>query len=135
MSNGLKLCPQCGSAGVDFSALAGGTADCRGCRWHGTFEDLLVVPGSTAVDNDVTLNGMLNDLRQLLSGELGFPYLKYLMKWGFITGDLNRPLETIDRKALARYVASIARSIMVGLLEERSKVEAARAARKAGGGN
>lgn len=135
MSDGVKLCPQCGSPGVDFSALAGGVASCRGCRWNGVLEDLLVVPGSSAVDSDGTLLGMMNDLRGLLSGELGVPYLKYLMKWGFVTGDLSRPRDTIDRKAFARYVASIARSILVGILEERSRSEAARSASKEGGVN
>ena len=126
------MCPQCGSPGVDYSGLAGGAADCRGCRWKGQVEDLLAVPGSAEVDDEGQLLNLVNDMRRLLSGELGLPYLKFLLKWGFLAGDMADVLGTVDRKAFARYMAAISKGILVSLLEERSRAEAARSARKAG---
>lgn len=132
MNVSVKLCPQCGSPGVDFSPLAGGAAQCRGCRWQGKVDDLLAIPGTAEVNDEATLGAMLNDVRRLLSGELGLPYLKFLMKWGFIAGDPLNPKETIDRKAFARYMAAIGRAVLTSMLEERSRAEAARSAEKAG---
>jgi hypothetical protein len=132
MSTTLKVCPQCGSPGVDYSTLAGGAAECRGCRWKGGTADLLAIPGSAEVNDSATLTDMLNDVRRLLSGTLGLPYLKFLMKWGFLTGDMANPAGTIDRKAFARYMAAIGRTVLTAVLEERSRAEAERAALKAG---
>ncbi len=128
MSNGLRLCPQCGSPGVNFSSLAGGAADCRGCHWKGSVEDLLNVPGTSMDEN--MLSSVMNDLRKLLSGELGLPYLKFLLKWGFMAGSMSDPAGTVDRKAFARYLAAIGRSILVALFEERSRMEAVNAAER-----
>jgi len=132
MSVEIKLCPQCGSPGVDYSALAGGKANCRGCRWQGSADDLLNLPGSAEVNDEGVLYRMLNDLRSLLSGELGLPYLKFLMKWGFLEGDVNNPARTIDRKQFARYIAAIGRAVLNAMIVERSRAEAERAAEKAG---
>lgn len=128
----LRMCPQCGSPGVDFSGLAGGHASCRGCHWKGAVEDLLAVPGSAEVSDETQLASMMNEVRRLLSGELGLPYLKFLLKWGFLTGDINNIVATLDRKAFARYMAAIGKAILIALLEERSRVEALRIAEKAG---
>lgn len=129
MSNGLRMCPQCGSPGVEFSSLAGGAASCRGCRWAGQVEDLLVVPGSE-IAPDEQLGNMMNEIRKLLSGELGLPYLKFLLKWGFLAGSMDDPARTVDRKALARYFAAIGRAILTALLEERARIESMRVAGK-----
>lgn len=132
MSVTIKVCPQCGSPGVDYSSLAGGEASCRGCRWHGPAAELPAIPGSAEVNDEATLTSMLNDMRKLLSGELGLPYLRFLMKWGFLSGDINNPAGTIDRKAFARYLSIIGRAIMTAMLEERSRAEAERVAMKVG---
>ena len=119
----LKFCPQCGSAAVDFSALAGGAAKCRGCGWAGTCDDLLTVPiGGNFLDGSMVV-GMMNDLRNLISGELGVPYLKFLIRWGFLQADVARLRDTLDRKKFARYVAAIARSLLIAIVEERVKIE------------
>lgn len=124
------MCPTCGSPGVDFSSLAGGAAGCRGCQWFGTVEDLLVMPGEGDVEGPA-LVGMINDLRALLSKDAGFAFLKFMLKWGFLTGDASNIAGTLDRKAFARYLAAIAKGVLTSLLEERSRVEAARAAERA----
>lgn len=122
----VKFCPQCGSASVNFSALAGGTADCTGCNWHGTNEDLLVVPVKhDFVGKESILIDMMNDLRKFMSGELGLPWLKFLLRWGFIQGDINDLLGTVDRKSFARYMAAIARGVLTAVFEERSHQSAA----------
>jgi hypothetical protein len=132
MSAEIKLCPQCGSPGVNYSVLDGGAADCRGCRWRGNTTELLNLPGSAEVNDEGVLFRMLNDVRGLLSGELGLPYLRFLMKWGFLEGDANNPARTVDRKQFARYIAAIGRAVLIAAIEERSRMEAARAAQKVG---
>jgi len=120
----VRFCPVCGSAGVDFSELAGGDAVCRGCGWNGKREELMVVP-TTADDDSQLLVRLMGELRRLLSGELGFPYLKFLIKWGFLKADERDVVGTLDRKAFARYIAAIARAILTAVLEERSRAAAA----------
>jgi hypothetical protein len=132
MSVAIRMCPQCGSPGVDYSTLANGAAQCKGCRWQGKVEDLLVVPGSAEVNDQTSLTNMLNDVRKLLSGELGLPYLRFLTKWGFLQGDVANAVNTIDRKAFARYLAAIAGAIMAAVIMERARAEAARIAKKVG---
>lgn len=121
----LKCCPQCGSAGVDFSELAGGTATCRGCRWVGVVDDLLAVSfeHDFITDEAMFLN-LLNAMRRLVSGQLGLPYLDFLIKWGFLKADPARIKETVDRKKFARYIAAIARGVLTSILQERAKIEA-----------
>lgn len=126
------MCPQCGSPGVDYSTLANGAAQCKGCRWQGKVEELLAVPGSAEVNDQATLTSMMNDLRKALSGELALPYLRFLTKWGFLAGDMNNPVNTIDRKAFARYLAAIGYAVITAMIQERSRAEAARVAKKVG---
>lgn len=116
------FCPQCGSAAVDYSALVGGDATCRGCKWSGPATDLLGVPMRADVSEE-QLAVFMNDLRQLLAGPNGVVYLSFLLKWGFLKGDVNRLRETVDRKQFARYIAAIARGIAVALFDERERVE------------
>lgn len=122
---GAHFCPQCGSAGVDFSLLEGGNATCRGCHWSGRKDDLLVVPFKHDFANDEALVvNLMGDMRLLLSGELGLPYLKFLIKWGFISTDLKNVAGTLDRKTFTRYLARIAQAILLSVLDERRKIEA-----------
>lgn len=119
----VRFCPQCGSAGVDFSALANGAAHCRGCGWKGTNEDLLLVPiqHDFAFGSASIITEMMNDARQLLAGELGLPYLKFLLKWGFIEGGANNLAATLDRKMFARYLSAIGHAVLNAVLAERMK--------------
>lgn len=119
----VRFCPQCGSASVDFSALAAGSAHCRGCNWKGSNDDLLLVP----IQHDFTFGSasiiteMMNDVRRLLSGELGVPYLRFLMKWGFIEGDPEHLAANLDRKKFARYMAAIGHAVLSAVIAERMK--------------
>lgn len=120
----VRFCPRCGSANVEFSELAGGSAKCGNCPWTGTVDDLFVVPFSHDFFSDEGMvRGLMNDLRSMLSGELGLPYLKFLVKWGFV----KNPNGVVDRVVFTRYLVAIAKALLVAIFEERKKlsVEAA----------
>lgn len=118
----VKLCPQCGSASVEFSALVGGRADCKGCRWHGNSEELLVVPiQHEFVNKEEILVTILNEARQLLAGEFGLAWLKFLIKWGFVQADPTNVAGTVDRKKFSRYMAAIGTTIISALITERAR--------------
>lgn len=119
----VRFCPQCGSASVDFSALAAGSAHCRGCNWKGNNDDLLMVPiqHDFAFGSASIITEMMGEVRRLLSGELGLPYLKFLLKWGFVDGEASNIAGTIDRKQFARYLAVIGQSILTAVITERMR--------------
>jgi hypothetical protein len=126
MSSEVKLCPQCGSAGVDFSTLSGGNGQCRGCKWVGPARELLVVPFTHSFMNDESaMMHFTQDLRQILARDMGVVLLRYLVKWGFIrtTEVEGQPLQ-IDRKQFTRYLVAIAKGIVGAILEERGRQEA-----------
>lgn len=121
----IRFCPQCGSPLVKFSELAGGSASCGACRWAGETTKLLSVPIKHSLTGESdTLVALVNDLRRILSGELGIPYLKFLLKWGFLQADMERLADTLDRKKFGRYLAAISTSIVGTLLETRAALEA-----------
>lgn len=119
----VRFCPVCGSAGVNFSELAGGNARCRGCGWDGQREELLAVPMPADSDSQLLVR-LMGEMRRLLSGELGLPYLRFLIKWGFLKADEKDIAGTLDRKAFARYIAAIAKSVLTAILEERARAAA-----------
>ena len=117
------FCPQCCSAAVDYSGLVGAQASCRGCGWYGEKIDLLSVPVQhTFLTDESMVLGMVNELRQLLAGELGVPYLRFLLKWGFVKADPERLAQTVDRKEYARYISAIAGGIMESLVKTRARI-------------
>jgi hypothetical protein len=67
----------------------------------------------------------MGELRKLLSGELGLPYLKFLVRWGFVKADMGDIAGTLDRKIFSRYMAAIARAVLTAIIEERARAEAA----------
>lgn len=110
------FCPECGSASINASALAGGLAECSNCKWTGPREKLVV----TYIRQDFGSNEEIfkclhSDLRGMLAKEQGLHFLKFLLKWGF----MPEP----DGKLLGRYLAAIARGIIKSILEERSALE------------
>lgn len=132
MNNDLRMCPQCGSCAVDFSELVGGTARCRGCRWSGSPEDLLTIPAGVGAVGEDAVRSMINELRNHLSGSFGLLWLKFLTKWGFVSGDMNDPVGTVDRKVFARYLSVICRSTLAAILAERNSIEAEKSEASAG---
>jgi hypothetical protein len=109
---------------VDYGQITGSDAYCRGCRWTGTREDLLVLPVEHEFLSDESMAlAMVNDMRQSLSGELGLPYLKFLIKWGFIKSDVVNPGNTIDRKKFAAYLAAITMGVLSSVLKCRAEFD------------
>lgn len=119
------MCPRCGSASVDFGHMSGSEAQCRGCQWRGSREDLLLLPVNHEFISDESMAlTMVNDMRQLLSGELGLPYLKFLIKWGFVKSDVLDPGNTVDRKQFAAYLAAITAGVLTSILKRRADFDA-----------
>lgn len=133
MQDSVRFCPQCGSANVDFSTLVGGSSSCKGCSWKGSADDLLVVPiqHDFVLGKESIITDMMNDIRKFLSGDLGLPYLKFLLKWGFLEGDIENLAKTLDRKKFARYLATIGHAVLTAVIAERARL-AREAAQKAG---
>jgi len=111
---------------VNFSAMVHGRGECRGCGWKGTREELVVIPfnHSFMTDESVMLQ-FTQDLRQLLARDVGVVLLTYLTKWGFVKTTVVAGKVVIDSKQFTRYLVAIARAIIVSILEERSRQEAA----------
>jgi hypothetical protein len=117
----VRFCPRCGSAAVNYSVLEGSLAECSGCQWSGGRDQLLVVPITHDFINDEDmLRSMMQDMRALLSGSLGVPYLKFLTKWGFVGTDKNGKA---DVRAFSKYLATIAAAILNAILSERARQE------------
>lgn len=118
-NSSVKFCPRCGSANLNFSQLAGGAAVCGNCEWKGTSDDLFEVPFSHDFFSDEGMvRNLMSDIRNLLAGEMGLPYLKFLIKWGFVREVSGSP----DRVALTRYLVAIAKAILVGIFNERKLI-------------
>jgi hypothetical protein len=118
-SDKVRFCPVCGSFSVDFSELSGGAAGCNNCDWKGSLEDLFSVPFSHELGgNSGIIQQLSNELRGIVSGTLGIPYLKFLIKWGFV----KMVNGNVDRVVFTRYLVVIARSILVSILEERKRI-------------
>jgi hypothetical protein len=73
----------------------------------------------------------MNDLRVMLSGELGVPYLKFLVKWGFVKSTNG----VADRVAFTRYLVAIAKALLVAVFEERKRLSVEAAAQPQGADN
>jgi hypothetical protein len=125
----VRFCPRCGSANLEFSELAGGNAKCENCAWSGSVDDLFVVPFSHDFFSDEGMvRALMNDLRGLLAKELGVPYLKFLIKWGFVktTGGVA------DRVTFTRYLVAIAKAILLAIFEERKRLSTESSAQATG---
>lgn len=124
MSEDLQLCPQCGSARVDYGMLAGANAKCHGCGWTGPDSELLTLPSQqdsiSGADKSVQL---VNDLRKIMAGDFGVALLHLLVKWGFLNVDTQDVAGTLDRKLFARYIVAMARGITQAILSERARQE------------
>lgn len=121
----VRFCAQCGSASVDFSSLSGATAVCRGCNWSGPADELLVVPIQSGMflQAESALVGFIDDIRNMLAGELGQVWLRVLLKWGFLQCDPKNITGTLDRKKLSRFIVRIAHATAIAVIQERELQE------------
>jgi len=125
MADFVRLCPVCGASSVDFSALAGGAATCRACKWSGAASELLHVPVEhmygTQEGTGFALN---NDYRALYKNqEFVKSCVGFLVKWGFLPAVREENRVSFDSKKALRYLSAMARSGLVAIVEEREKIE------------
>jgi hypothetical protein len=117
------FCPECGSASIEFSQLAGGRGSCNVCNWIGRREEMV----GYAFEHDFSDGGeavqyMLNDLRKVFAAASKL-YGEFLMKWGFLEVKQTRGGVQLNTKQLSRYVASMALATFKAILETRNKME------------
>lgn len=115
-------CPGCGSPAVEYGELVGAISSCKSCKWRGTREELLATPFEHLLGSREGIGfELLNDTRRLLSAPVFAVDLGgFLSRWGFI--DLSEEKTKVVRDT-TRYVAAIARAILVAIIEEREKIE------------
>ncbi len=119
----LRLCPDCGSLSVEFSALEGGDASCKVCSWSGRKDDLFVMPVNHDLgSSEEVLIGMYNSWREVF-GKATVDIARFLLSWGFLTATTEDGKHTIDKVKMARYLSAAAASALGAILEERQKIE------------
>ena len=119
MTESIRCCPQCGSPAVDYSLLTGGQASCRGCFWGGKAEDLLNI-SAAGLDSTGRTIELMNDLRSLMSRNMGQPLLTFLIKWGFLDVNPNDIIGTLDRRIFSKYLAAIAAGVLKAIIETKA---------------
>ena len=124
-SDKLRLCPQCGSASVNFSSLVGGSATCRACHWEGRTEDCFTSDvhhvGGTA---ESTALAFSNDYRKLFqSKSFAVDLVRFLVRWGFVSAVDSGSGISLDNKLALRYINAIAQSGLKAIIQEREKIE------------
>jgi hypothetical protein len=120
----MYVCPDCGSASVEFSNLVGGKARCTVCNWEGTKEQLLSVPfdNRRGSPNEVVV-AMRNDLRRTFS-ESARGFILFLIKWGFVPAvDRYGSIEVANHKVAVRYMNAIAAASLNAIFELRQTIE------------
>lgn len=121
----IRLCPTCGGASVDFSALVGGQATCRSCAWGGSAEELLLVPIQHLYGTREGAGfALVNEYRRLYN-DRGFvqSVVSFLTKWGFVSATRDGDKINVNRTHALRYLSAIARAGLVAIVEEREKIE------------
>jgi hypothetical protein len=119
----LRLCPDCGSLSVEFSALEGGDASCKVCSWSGRKDDLFVMPVSHDLgSNEEVLIGMYNSWREVFA-KFTVDIARFLLSWGFLTATVEDGKHVLDKRKMARYVSAAASAALASIIEERQKLE------------
>lgn len=128
MNDQMYVCPECGSASVDFSGLVGGVAECRVCKWVGKREQLLSVPFDNRMGSPVeTMLAMNNDLRRAFSSGAA-NFIRFLIKWGFVPAvQRGENIEVSNKKLAIRYMNVISRATLIAIFDERQKIDKERA--------
>lgn len=121
-NDALYVCPECGSASVEFSSLVGGSASCSVCGWAGEKRQLLTVPFDNAMGSPLeVMMAMRNDIRKAFASS-SREFIHFLIKWGFLPS-AERHSFTVDPKMAIRYMNAIAQACLSSIFEERQKIE------------
>lgn len=117
MDDKIKMCPECGSASVEFSVLIGGSASCKKCGWSGTKEELLTsVISHDFSSPDQVISLFARDIRDMVGKVMAKPLVSLLAKWGFFTKPSDVKLTT---KETTLYIQTAARAMAVALFQTR----------------
>lgn len=127
INNEVFVCPDCGSPLVEFSMLSSGAATCKVCPWTGTRETLAAIPFQTEFSgSEDTLNAIRNDVRVIVR-EMTPGILKLLIRWGFVEAvQLDGKIVVKNKQQVVRYMNAIASHFLIGIIEERKKIEVER---------
>ena len=117
------FCPECGSAKITASTLAGGAASCGVCTWQGSTTDLLTYTFQHALGSqDEIVRQFLLDARTVISKSFAIQIGSLLVRWGFVDDPTPSNVKAVN-KQLARYVGAIATAVVKAVFETRGKVE------------
>lgn len=120
--NILYVCPECGSPSVEYSSLAGGNAECTACKWAGSKEKLLAIPGELR-GKEEAFAAMRNDLRNTFARS-ATDFGRFFIKWGFLEAtQTNGGIRINEPRQLARYMTIIAKESFIAVINERKKIE------------
>lgn len=117
------FCPECGSASIEYSVLAGGAASCKVCGWTGVREKLIAYSFRHDFPNgEEALHALMNDVRKVYASASKL-FAETLFKWGFLDYTETREGVQLDSKQLARYMAAAAQASLKAIIAERQKME------------
>ena len=117
------ICPECGSAMITVSTLAGMQAKCEACKWSG--DNPIAVPfGNPFLDENATFSNFTNELINEYARVAVLPLGKLFVRWGFISTDKQGKPSV---KELAAYIKAAAMAIVRSAIETRTKIELERA--------
>lgn len=120
-TDSVYFCPACMSATVDVSALVGGAASCRSCKWEGVQEDCLKKNiEHQFASKDEVFRYFVRDVQLLVAQFGAAPIGRMLLKWGFLEHDADSKL---NADILTRYVRAIGRGIATEIIKEREAIE------------
>jgi len=112
------LCPECGSAALEYPESYNTTASCNACGWCGKQTEMLVAPIVHMEGSKENIASRLsNDLRAIFTKSFAKPYSEFLMRWGFITQ------ESLNKESLGRYFAAAAVAVLEATIRERQRRE------------
>ena len=125
------ICPDCGSASVEFSGLIGGVASCKVCPWSGIREKLLAVPFINATGDqggEQAVMAIRSDVRRIIREDAP-DFVKLLIRWGFVEAtQKDGKVYVKNQQQVVRYMNAIANQVFIGMIEERKKIEVERVA-------
>lgn len=129
-SDGLRLCPNCGEANVDYTPVAGpsGDASCRACMWHGKAYQLVMVMGTEGAGLAAAHTVRLAFIRTV-----GTAFEAKFAEWAIQSGFLDPKSPTFQAEALLLLKAGINGayfSILQQVVEMKDAEAAARAKAK-----
>lgn len=112
----MYVCPDCGSALVEYSTLVGGEARCGACEWQGPSSELLAV--AVHGNEDQVFQAIRTDLRSIFA-KTASEWALFLGKWGFVPQTGGR----LDTAVLTKYLTHIAGGVLEAIFRLRQELE------------